>query len=74
VSENLTTYLKFYQEHKEFVTSQGLNHEQNMQKMRLLSFMQLAETNPEIGFDIIEHELQIKPEEVEAFIIEGINL
>jgi translation initiation factor 3 subunit M len=70
VSENLTTYLKFYQEHKEFVTSQGLNHEQNMQKMRLLSFMQLAETNPEIGFDIIERELQIKPEEVEAFIIE----
>ncbi|KAG5898503.1 hypothetical protein JTB14_015507 [Gonioctena quinquepunctata] len=37
VSENLAAYLKFYQEHKEFVTSQGLNHEQNMQKMRLLS-------------------------------------
>ena len=61
VSENLTAYLKFYQEHKEFVTSQGLNHEQNMQKMRLLSFMQLAETNPEISFEIIERELQINP-------------
>ena len=71
VSENLTAYLKFYQEHKEFVTSQGLNHEQNMQKMRLLSFMQLAETNPEISFEIIERELQINPDEVEAFIIEG---
>lgn len=39
--------------------------------MRLLSFMQLAECNPEISFDVIETELQIKPEEVESFIIEG---
>lgn len=73
VNDNLAAYLKFYKEHKEFVIKQGLNHEQNMQKMRLLSFMQLAETNPEIDFDVIEKELQIKPEEVEAFIIEGIN-
>ncbi|XP_028129854.1 eukaryotic translation initiation factor 3 subunit M [Diabrotica virgifera virgifera] len=70
VSENLSTYLKFYNEHKEFVSAQGLNHEQNMQKMRLLSFMQLAESNPEISFDVIEKELQMKPDEVESFIIE----
>lgn len=74
VSENLTTYLKFYQEHKEFVNTQGLNHEQNLRKMRLLSFMQLAETTPEISFEVIEQELQIKSEEVEAFIIEGKNV
>ncbi|KAF5287691.1 hypothetical protein FQA39_LY15791 [Lamprigera yunnana] len=70
VSDNLQSYLNFYQNHKEFVTSQGLNHEQNMQKMRLLSFMQLAETNPEINFETIEKELQIDPDEVEGFIIE----
>jgi len=70
VSENLTAYLKFYKEHKEFVTSQGLNHEQNMRKMRLLSFMQLAERTPEIPFEVIENELQINKDEVEAFIIE----
>lgn len=74
VSENLASYLEFYKNHKEFVTSQGLNHEQNMQKMRLLSFMQLAEKNPEIGFDVIENELQLNPEEVEGFIIEGSKL
>lgn len=72
VSENLAAYIKFYNEHKEFVTSQGLNHEQNLQKMRLLSFMQLAESQPELSFDLIEKELQLKPEEVEGFIIEGI--
>lgn len=71
VSDNLESYMKFYKDHKEFVTSQGLNHEQNMQKMRLLSFMQLAETNPEISFDVIKKELQLPAEEVEGFIIEG---
>lgn len=71
VSENLTSYLNFYKNHKEFVTSQGLNHEQNMQKMRLLSFMQLAESTPELSFEVIQKELQIGPNEVESFIIEG---
>lgn len=73
VSENLESYLKFYKDHKEFVTSQGLNHEHNMQKMRLLSFMQLAETNPEISFEAIQKELQLKANEVESFVIEGKN-
>lgn len=39
--------------------------------MRLLTFMQMAETQKEIPFSVIESELQIKPEEVESFIIEG---
>lgn len=49
----------------------GLNHEQNMKKMRLLTFMQLAETNPEMSFDTIQEELQINESEVESFIIDG---
>jgi len=49
----------------------GLNHEQNMKKMRLLTFMQLAETNPEMSFDTIQEELQIEESEVESFIIDG---
>lgn len=71
VSEKLSSYMNFYKNHKEFVTSQGLNHEQNMKKMRLLSFMQLAESNPEMTFDQLQKELQIKEDEVEPFIIEG---
>jgi len=70
VSENLTAYLKFYNAHKEFVTSQGLNHEQNMVKMRLLSFMQMAETNNEIPFELIQSELLLEADEVENFVIE----
>lgn len=73
VSDTLAGYMKFYKSHKEFVTSQGLNHEQNMKKMRLLSFMQLAESNPEMSFAQLQKELQIKEEEVEPFIIEGMR-
>lgn len=70
VSEKLQSYITFYKNHKEFVHSQGLNHEQNMQKMRLLSFMQLAETHSEISYATLQDELQIKEEEVEPFIIQ----
>lgn len=70
VSEKLPSYMQFYKDHKEFVTSQGLNHELNMKKMRLLSFMGLAESNPEMSFDMLQKELQIAENEVEPFIIE----
>ncbi|KAL5289378.1 EIF3M family protein [Megaselia abdita] len=70
VYEKLPAYLQFYQNHKEFVTTQGLNHEQNIRKMRLLTFMQLAESNPEMTFEQLTKELQISEKEVEPFIIE----
>jgi len=70
VSEKLPAYLQFYKNHKEFVTSQGLNHEQNIRKMRLLTFMQLAESNPEMTFEQLTKELQISEDQVEPFIIE----
>lgn len=70
VSEKLQSYIQFYQNHKEFVTSQGLNHDQNMKKMRLLTFMQLAEIHPEMTFEQLRDELRIDEEQVESFIIE----
>ncbi|XP_046748627.1 eukaryotic translation initiation factor 3 subunit M [Diprion similis] len=71
VQEKLPAYLQFYKNHKEFVEHiLGLNHEQNIKKMRLLTFMQLAETNPEMSFDTIQAELQIEENEVESFIID----
>ncbi|XP_046394201.1 eukaryotic translation initiation factor 3 subunit M [Ischnura elegans] len=70
VAEKLPAYIHFYQHHKEFVHSLGLNHEQNMKKMRLLTFMQLAESNSEMTFETIQRELQLTPEEVEPFIID----
>lgn len=44
-----------------------------MKKMRLLTFMQLAEANNEMSFEMIQKELQLEPDQVEAFIIDGKN-
>lgn len=70
VSEKLPCYLEFYRNHKEFVHSQGLNHEHNMKKMRLLTFMQLAENSSEMSFDKVQQELQLNEDQVEEFIID----
>lgn len=52
--------------------SSGLSHEQNMAKMRLLTFMGMAVEFKEISFDTIQQELQIGADDVEAFVIDGI--
>lgn len=49
----------------------GLEHSQNMKKMRLLTFMQLAEKSSEIAFETIQKELNIGEADVESFIIDG---
>lgn len=42
-----------------------------MKKMRLLTFMQLAETHPEMTFQMIQDELRIGEADVEPFMIDG---
>jgi len=69
VSEKLESYQKFYENHREFVNSLGLKHEDNLIKMKLLTFMQLAETRSEIKFGEIQHHMQINESEVEDFLI-----
>ena len=49
----------------------GLLHEQNMAKMRLLTFMGMAVESKEISFDTMQQELQIGADDVEAFVIDG---
>lgn len=70
VSGKLSEYMQFYQTNKDFVHSIGLSHELNMQKMRLLTFMLLAETAKEISFETIKQEMRLEEDEVEGFVIE----
>jgi len=70
VSERIEAYMKFYDSHREFVNKLGLNHESNMRKMKLLTFMQLAETRNEINFGEIQQNLQLGDNEVEDFLME----
>lgn len=53
--------------------SSGLSHEQNIAKMRLLTFMGMAVEFKEISFDTMQQELHIGADEVEAFVIDGKN-
>lgn len=73
VFEKLEVYIKFYETNKDFVTGLGLKHEDNTRKMKLLSFMQLAENRSEISFAEIQHSIQIKEDEVEEFLIDVIK-
>ncbi len=62
---------KFYDSHREFVTGLGLSHEANLSKMRLLSFMQLAENKSTITFAEIQTHMQLgEDSEVEEFLID----
>ncbi|XP_032816078.1 eukaryotic translation initiation factor 3 subunit M [Petromyzon marinus] len=73
VSGKLSAYLKFYGANKDFVESLGLSHEQNLGKMRLLTFMGMAVEQTEIGFSTITQELQISQDDVEAFVIDAVR-
>ncbi|CAB4067351.1 EIF3M [Lepeophtheirus salmonis] len=70
VFEKLDAYENFYKNHKEFVTSLGLKHENNLSKMKLLTFMQLAETQTELSFHEIQTHLNLNEDEVELFVID----
>ncbi len=53
------------------MTGLGLKHEDNMNKMRLLTFMQLAETKSVITFGEIQKHMQLGEDgEVEEFLID----
>lgn len=73
VTGKIKQYVEFYNANKDFVTSLGLSHEDNMQKMRVLTFVQIAEGKSELSFDTIEKELQLEPDDVEAFIIDVVR-
>ncbi|XP_050407989.1 eukaryotic translation initiation factor 3 subunit M [Patella vulgata] len=70
VSGRLAQYQQFYKNNTDFVTSfLGLSHEDNLQKMRVLTFMQTVENRKEIDYSTIEKEMQIDEVDVEEFII-----
>ncbi|KAG5839989.1 hypothetical protein ANANG_G00211360 [Anguilla anguilla] len=73
VSAKLASYVKFYQNNKDFIDSLGLSHEQNMAKMRLLTFMGMAVEFKEISFGTMQQELQVSADDVEAFVIDAVR-
>lgn len=73
VSGRLEDYLDFYSKQKAFIESSAVKHERNLSKMRLLTFLQIAENQKEMTFEAIEKGMQISTDEVESFIIEAVR-
>lgn len=49
----------------------GLSHEENLRKMRLLTFMQMAETRKDIDYASIQREMDLAEADIEDFLIDG---
>jgi len=73
VSEQLESYVKFYEKNQAFVDGLGLKHQDNLRKMRLLSFMQIAENRSEIPLAELGQNLDIGDNEIEEFLIDVIK-
>ncbi|CAF3891899.1 unnamed protein product [Rotaria magnacalcarata] len=76
VFSRLQDYLEFYSKQKPFIESSvylGVKHERNLTKMRLLTFILIAENQKELTFDAIEKEMQISADDIESFIIEAVR-
>lgn len=63
--------MEFYETHKTFVTQTGMSHEKNIDKLRILTLMTLAENNKELPFDLLQKQLKIEADEIESFVIDG---
>ncbi|KAK3102842.1 hypothetical protein FSP39_014346 [Pinctada imbricata] len=70
VSGKIADYQQFYKNNTDFVTSLGLSHDQNLRKMRFLTFIQMAENRKEIDYNVIEKEMQLEEDDIEDFIID----
>lgn len=73
VSGKLNQYLEFYEAHKTFVSQTGMNHEKNIDKIRILTLMSLAENNKELPFETLQKQLKIEADEIESFVIDAIR-
>ena len=48
-----------------------MDHEKNINKMRILNLMSLAENSKELPFELLQKKLQIEVDDIESFIIDG---
>ncbi|VDI47041.1 translation initiation factor 3 subunit M [Mytilus galloprovincialis] len=70
VSGTITQYQQFYKTNTDFVKSLGLSHDQNLRKMRMLTFMQMSENKKELDYSVIQKELDLQESDIEEFIID----
>jgi len=73
VSGGYEDFVKFNSESPDFLKSAGLDYEECVRKMRLLSLATLAAANQEVPYSMITKSLQIPEDEVEVWVIMAIG-
>ena len=71
MSGNYTDYMKFYEANRAFFESHDLDHASCQHKMRLLTMMSLSNKTNELSFEVLQQQLELKLDEIEAFIVDG---
>ncbi|CAH8480091.1 unnamed protein product [Dicrocoelium dendriticum] len=73
VSGSLSAFKTFISKHPDFLTQNGLLEDACMQKLRLLSLMQLSENQTELSYDAAARDLELPLDKLEPFIIEAVR-
>merc|ERR1740115_495230 len=68
-SEKLSSFLEFAEQNKASVSEMGLDHDDCVNKMRMLSLVNLATESAEIPYATIASTLQVGDDEVESWVI-----
>jgi translation initiation factor 3 subunit M len=68
-SEKLSSFLEFAEANKAAVSEMGLDHDDCVNKMRMLSLVNLATESAEIPYETIASTLQVGDNEVESWVI-----
>jgi len=73
VNENFEGFKTFHDKHPDFIKNAGLNFEDCLRKIRLLTLATLASNQQEITYAQVAKSLQISENEVEFFVIGAIS-
>jgi len=73
ISGSIADYQRFYENNADEVNELGVSHEANVDKMRLLTLVDLASNNKEVYYDVIMQSLMLENDEelVEQFILDA---
>ncbi|XP_022879479.1 eukaryotic translation initiation factor 3 subunit M-like [Olea europaea var. sylvestris] len=73
LTQRLDAYFDFHTANSTLLESYGLVHEDCIEKMRLMSLVDLGKNEPQIPYSLIRDTLQIEDNEVELWVVKAIT-
>ncbi|VEL22459.1 unnamed protein product [Protopolystoma xenopodis] len=73
VNGTLQDLAQFIEKHPDFIKQNDLSEEACLNKLRMLTLMELAEKSSELDYATVAKELKLEEEKLEFFIIEAVR-